>query len=177
MVEFRLGIQVLFGERALSYRAGLSYCSGGHYFSGEHLRTRCESCCIRCRWMGREKASALFPTDSNWQTAPLVRLIFRGSATSAGTRSPKRSRTSSRQSVPTLWWNFVRHRAGFLRCTQRCANTLITERSSRWLIDPLERKVHIYRPGTEVERLDHPQAISGDPLLRGFVLNLQPIWD
>lgn len=46
-----------------------------------------------------------------------------------------------------------------------------------WLIDPLEKKVHIYRPGLLVEILDNPSQISGDPLLRGFVLKLEGILD
>lgn len=46
-----------------------------------------------------------------------------------------------------------------------------------WLIDPLERRVYVYRPSAPVEELDNPQTISGEPLLRGLVLNLQEIWD
>jgi Uma2 family endonuclease len=30
-----------------------------------------------------------------------------------------------------------------------------------WLIDPLEKKVHIYRPAVPVEVLDHPTGTSG----------------
>jgi Uma2 family endonuclease len=45
-----------------------------------------------------------------------------------------------------------------------------------WLIDPLEKKVYVYRPGTEVERLDDPQAISGDPVLPGFTMELGRLW-
>ena len=45
-----------------------------------------------------------------------------------------------------------------------------------WLIDPLERKVHVYRPDAPVEVLDNPQAVSGDPLLPGFVLELGKMW-
>ena len=44
-----------------------------------------------------------------------------------------------------------------------------------WLIDPLEKKVLIYRPGAPVEVLDNPPEISGDPLLKGFVLKLDGI--
>src|SRR6266566_8635456 len=44
-----------------------------------------------------------------------------------------------------------------------------------WLIDPLEKKVHIYRPGAPVEVLDNPPEISGAPLLKGFVLKLDGI--
>jgi len=46
-----------------------------------------------------------------------------------------------------------------------------------WLIDPLERRVYIYRPQTGVVELDNPQTISGDPVLRGLALNLEEIWD
>jgi Uma2 family endonuclease len=44
-----------------------------------------------------------------------------------------------------------------------------------WLIDPLEKKVHIYRPNAPIETLDNPSVISGDPVLPGFVLNLDGI--
>ena len=46
-----------------------------------------------------------------------------------------------------------------------------------WLIDPLERKVYIYRPQTSMQELDNPQIIFGDPVLGGLALNLQEIWD
>lgn len=46
-----------------------------------------------------------------------------------------------------------------------------------WLIDPLKKQVHVYRPDSAVEVLDNPQTISGEPLLHGFILNVQEIWD
>jgi len=46
-----------------------------------------------------------------------------------------------------------------------------------WLIDPEERKVHIYRPKDRVEISDKPDNVSGDPILPGFVLDLKPIWE
>jgi Uma2 family endonuclease len=46
-----------------------------------------------------------------------------------------------------------------------------------WLIDPLQGKVHIYRPDQEVEMLDHPQQLSGEEVLPGFVLRLEGILD
>jgi len=44
-----------------------------------------------------------------------------------------------------------------------------------WLIDPLERKVHIYRPHTVVEILDNLPQISADSLIKGFILKLDGI--
>jgi Uma2 family endonuclease len=46
-----------------------------------------------------------------------------------------------------------------------------------WLIDPLKKQVHIYRPDMAVEVMDNPQTVSGEPLLHGFVLNIQEIWN
>jgi Uma2 family endonuclease len=45
-----------------------------------------------------------------------------------------------------------------------------------WLIDPLEKKVYIYRPGEEATCLENPETVSGDPVLSGFVLDLRRIW-
>jgi Uma2 family endonuclease len=45
-----------------------------------------------------------------------------------------------------------------------------------WLFDPERKQVHVYRPGAAVEVLDNPQTISGEALLRGFVLAVPPIW-
>jgi Uma2 family endonuclease len=46
-----------------------------------------------------------------------------------------------------------------------------------WVIDPTPRRVHVYRPGAAVESLDTPVRLAGDPVLRGFVLDLAPIWE
>jgi Uma2 family endonuclease len=45
-----------------------------------------------------------------------------------------------------------------------------------WLIDPIERRVHVYRPGKPPECLQGPSTVSGDPLLPGFALALAEIW-
>lgn len=45
-----------------------------------------------------------------------------------------------------------------------------------WLIDPLEKKVYIYRPASEVTCLENPQTLSGEPELPGFQLDLERIW-
>lgn len=45
-----------------------------------------------------------------------------------------------------------------------------------WLIDPIEKKVYVYRPQAPVVCLDNPQTVSGDPVLPGFVLNVGTVW-
>ena len=46
-----------------------------------------------------------------------------------------------------------------------------------WLLDPLQRQAHIYRPGAQTEILDNPESISAAPELPGFTLDLTQIWD
>jgi Uma2 family endonuclease len=45
-----------------------------------------------------------------------------------------------------------------------------------WLIDPFERRVHIYRSGRAVEILENPAKVSGENVLVGFELDLTEIW-
>ncbi|WP_019504061.1 Uma2 family endonuclease [Pleurocapsa sp. PCC 7319] len=45
-----------------------------------------------------------------------------------------------------------------------------------WLIDRTTRQVFIYTPNSAVKCLDNPQTVSGNPMLAGFVLNLEKIW-
>ena len=48
-----------------------------------------------------------------------------------------------------------------------------------WLIDPISspKRVHIYRPQADVQILDEPSEVSGEPELPGFTLNLSRIWE
>jgi Uma2 family endonuclease len=46
-----------------------------------------------------------------------------------------------------------------------------------WLINPETRQVRMYRPGSEVEVLENPLEITGEPELPGFVLDLREIWE
>lgn len=45
-----------------------------------------------------------------------------------------------------------------------------------WLIDPFEKRIYVYRPRLDVEVLENPETVSGEPLLKGFVLNVQSLW-
>ena len=45
-----------------------------------------------------------------------------------------------------------------------------------WLIDPFQKKVHIYRQNGEIEILENAEKVSGEDVLRGFELALAEIW-
>lgn len=45
-----------------------------------------------------------------------------------------------------------------------------------FLIDPRNKRVYIYRPDAEVEILEEPASVSADPVLPGFVLELEEVW-
>ena len=45
-----------------------------------------------------------------------------------------------------------------------------------WLIDPLRRRVYVYRPHQPPQLLENSETVAGDPVLRGFVLNVPELW-
>ena len=45
-----------------------------------------------------------------------------------------------------------------------------------WLIDPIEKKVHVYRENGSVEILDNPKSVSGGDILPKFRLDLAEIF-
>ncbi|MGI8668274.1 MAG: Uma2 family endonuclease [Aridibacter sp.] len=46
-----------------------------------------------------------------------------------------------------------------------------------WLIDPYEKRVHIYRQNGEIEILENPKKVSGEDVLQRFELDLKEIFD
>ncbi|PYS52581.1 MAG: hypothetical protein DMG13_15730 [Acidobacteria bacterium] len=44
-----------------------------------------------------------------------------------------------------------------------------------WLLDPIESRATIYRPGQPPQRIDNPAIISGDPILPGFNFDFREI--
>lgn len=46
-----------------------------------------------------------------------------------------------------------------------------------FLIDPIEKRFFIYRPGHPVEALVEPASVNADPELPGFTLDLTRIWN
>jgi Uma2 family endonuclease len=45
-----------------------------------------------------------------------------------------------------------------------------------FLLDCERKQVYIYRSNREVERLDNPETLSGEPVLKEFTLELKQIW-
>jgi Uma2 family endonuclease len=45
-----------------------------------------------------------------------------------------------------------------------------------WLVDPIERNVHVFRPASEVKLLEDPKEVKSS-VLAGFVLDCGPVWD
>jgi len=45
-----------------------------------------------------------------------------------------------------------------------------------WLIDRQNHTVYVYRPNQEVQILENPEQISGDPELPSFSLVMAKIW-
>jgi Uma2 family endonuclease len=42
-----------------------------------------------------------------------------------------------------------------------------------WLIDVQDKKVYVYQQNATVQKLVNPSAVSGEPLLSGFVLQMK----
>jgi Uma2 family endonuclease len=88
---------------------------------------------------------------------------------------------AERETFPPLCPDFVielRSRTDRLSTLQEKMGEYIANGAQLgWLIDPLERKVHIYRPAIGPEVLDDPETVSGEPLLAGFVLDVRSLWD
>jgi Uma2 family endonuclease len=45
-----------------------------------------------------------------------------------------------------------------------------------WLLDPVARQVHVYRPDAPPQTLNNPSVLAGDPILPGFKLNVVDLW-
>jgi Uma2 family endonuclease len=45
-----------------------------------------------------------------------------------------------------------------------------------WLIDRKNRRVYLYRPQADVQCLENPTTVSGEPVLPGFILRMDVIW-
>lgn len=45
-----------------------------------------------------------------------------------------------------------------------------------WLIDPVRKRVYIYRPNQNAEIREDPETVSGDPELPGFKLEVRELW-
>jgi Uma2 family endonuclease len=82
---------------------------------------------------------------------------------------------------PPLCPDFVvelRSRSDSLRALQNKMQEYIENGAQLgWLIDPFKKRVYVYHPQSAVKVFDNPPDISGDPLLRGFTLDVQSLWE
>jgi Uma2 family endonuclease len=62
-----------------------------------------------------------------------------------------------------------------LRLQQKLTEYIANGTQLGWLILPTLQQVEIYQPNQPTQVLDHPPALSGEPLLAGFVLDLRDI--
>ncbi len=46
-----------------------------------------------------------------------------------------------------------------------------------WLIDPANRKVHVYRANGDPEILNDPETVTGEGVMEGFVLEMKLVFD
>jgi len=46
-----------------------------------------------------------------------------------------------------------------------------------WMIDPETRTVEVYRPNRSPESMMEIASISGEGQVKGFVLDLRPVWN
>jgi Uma2 family endonuclease len=58
----------------------------------------------------------------------------------------------------------------------KIAEYTVNGSSLGFLIERKPRRVHVYRPGQGPDVLDNPEAVSGEPELPGFVLQMARIW-
>ncbi|MGH9840081.1 MAG: Uma2 family endonuclease [Blastocatellia bacterium] len=63
------------------------------------------------------------------------------------------------------------------RLKEKMAEYIANGARLAWLIDPIERKVYVYRPESEVEEFENPATVNADPILSGFTLHLAKIWE
>jgi Uma2 family endonuclease len=70
-----------------------------------------------------------------------------------------RSKTDSLEKLPSKMREYIENGA-----------------SLGWLIDQKNQRVEIYRPGKDVEILEHPTSLSGENILPGFILDLTELW-
>ncbi|MEH1966852.1 Uma2 family endonuclease [Nostoc sp.] len=70
----------------------------------------------------------------------------------------------------------ARRRHRLIKLQEKMQEYIDNGASLGWLIDRQNRKVYIYHPNREVEILDNPEAVTGNPELPEFILRMAKIW-
>ena len=130
-------------------------------------------------WAARDRTGRAFGTSTGFQL-PNKALRFPDSAWVKRSRLARLTRAQKETFLP-LCPDFVievRSRTDRLaRLRAKMEEYLENGATLGWLIDPDQRKVHIYRPGKPVKILTNPIRVSGGRVLPGFVMELADIWD
>jgi Uma2 family endonuclease len=142
---------------------------------------------------GGRRNSKITAQLENWNESTQLGIVFdssaefilpNGAAFSPDASWVKRARwdaltAKERKQFPPLCPDFVielRSESDRLKPLQKKMDEYIANGAQLgWLIDPLKKTLHIYRPGRDVEVLDNPATVSGEPELPGFELKLASI--
>lgn len=85
-----------------------------------------------------------------------------------------------RESFPPICPDFVAELRSRTDCLKPLQEKMVEyiENGVRlgWLIDPYQKKVHIYRQNGEIKILENPKTVSGEDVLEGFELDLEEIF-
>ena len=59
---------------------------------------------------------------------------------------------------------------------EKCERWIKAGVKEAWMVDPSQRTVHVFRPGTDVQVLVDPAEVKS-AVLSGFVLECEPVWE
>ena len=148
--------------------------TGGPSRRPQHARRRTGRALGGCRRLRRGVRLLNRVRASQWRrTGHLTwpgycAVVWRGSP-------PKRSGDSCR-CVPTSSSNFVRPPIAGVRRAQDAG--VPGQRRASGLVDrPRPRRVAVYLADGSVQRLERPVSLSGDPVMPGFLLALDSVWE
>lgn len=132
-----------------------------------------------CNWAVRDKRGLTFDSSTGW-------VLPNGARRSPDAAWVFKSRV--RELDPAALQRFWRLCPDFVIELRSQSDRIGTLRSKMkewiangaqlgWLVDPENRAVEIYRPGTEAEVLSDPVEVRGEGPVEGFVLEVAPVWD
>jgi hypothetical protein len=114
--------------------------------------------------------------NSLYQVAPSGRPMFRGLEANDGMLFQTKSTRHSHRSAPISSSSLDQGAIDSKNCSLRWKSTWPMALNWGALLILLTRRFTFISPQAPVEVLDNPKEISGEPLLKGFVLDVQALW-